>query len=236
MSLNTTDFSVESIINDHLYIVNSSARKLYLSIPPGYIEEEDLVSEGLYALVKAAKEYDPSKHNTFAGYIKLKTTGAMKDYLRKQDILSQQKRKQVKDFQRNLSTLESKLGRNATEDEILSELNISKKQYIDILNNINLSSVLYLDSYEYNFLDSFQDSNTSAEDNQELLLETLSEALSHLSEREQLIFQLYFYEELSFKEISEVLGISNARISQMYSKALITLKNSILDRINKENH
>lgn len=234
MSLSDNTFSVESIIEEHLYIVNSCARKLYHSIPPGYVEEEDLISEGLCALVKAAKEYEPSKHSTFAAYIKLKATGAMKDYLRKLDILSQQKRKQVKDFQKNLSQLESKLGRAASEQEILFELNITKKQYIDIIHNINISSTLYLDSYEYDFLDSFHDLHNSNSDSNDELLNALTDALEQLSEREKLIFQLYFYEELSFKEISIVLDISNARVSQIYSKALSKLRNYITDIINKK--
>lgn len=230
MSLNNNNFSVDSIINDHINIVYSCARKLSLSIPPGYVDEEDLISEGMCALVKAAKEYDPSKQSTFAGYIRLKADGAMKDYLRQQDILPQKKRKQIKEFQKNLSSLEAKLGRTATESEILTSMSISKNDYIEIINNLNLSSTLYIDSYEYDFLDSFQEIDNS-DSTQQLLLDIIIEGISTLSEREQLIFQLFFYEELSFKEIANILNISAPRISQIYRRALNQLRKFVYSKI-----
>lgn len=232
LTISYNDKEIESIIYNHIHIVKSCARKIYLSIPQGFVEEEDLISEGLYALTKAAKEYDPSKHSTFAAYIKLKASGAMKDYLRKLDILSQQKRKDVKDFQKKLSELEILLGRTPSEAEILSNLNITKKQYTEIINNINISSTLYIDSYEYDFLDSFQ--NIYGDSNfQEDLLDALSEAIDLLSDREKLILQLHFKEDVSFKEISYILNISNVRISQIYSKSLIKLRNHITDIMNE---
>lgn len=233
LAISSTGKEMESIINNHIHIVKSCARKIYLSIPQGFVEEEDLISEGLLALTKAAKEYDASKDSTFAAYIKLKASGAMKDYLRKLDILSQQKRKQVKDFQKNLSELEIKLGRTATEKEILSNLNITKKQYSEIINNINISSTLYIDSYEYDFLDSFQ--SIHVDDNyKEVLIDALTEAIELLSEREKLILQLHFKEDMSFKEISYILNISNVRTSQIYSKSLVKLKDYITEIINKK--
>ena len=217
----------------HMHIVKSCARKIFLNLPNGSVDEEDLISEGVIALVKAAKEFNPSKNSTFPAYIKLKASGAMKDYLRKLDILSQQKRKQVKDFQKDLANLEASLGKTPSEHEILRNLNLTKKQYSEIINNINISSSLYIDSYEYDFLDSFlsSDSLDSAQDN---ITEALSEAISTLSEREQLILQLHFYEDLSFKEISAILEISNVRISQIYSKSLLKLKERVKSILNED--
>lgn len=222
---NNTSF--ETLITEHLHIVNSNAKKLYLTLPKGVIDEEDLISEGVCALVQAAKTYDPEKQSTFAHYIKLKTRGAMIDFLRKQDILSQQKRKEVKQFQKDLVTLESQLNRTASESEILSSLNISKQQYTDLMHNINVSSLVYLDYYEYDFLDNYLHSDSSSNE----LSELLTEALDTLSEREQLLFQLYFHEDLNFKEIATILDISAARVSQIYSKALVTLKEYIIENI-----
>lgn len=219
--------SFESLITDHLHIVNSNARKIFLSIPRGVIEEEDLVSEGVCALVQAAKTYDPKKKDTFAHYIKLKTRGAMIDFLRRQDVLPQQKRKEVKQFQKDLAVLESKLNRSANESEILSSLNITKQQYSELIQNINMSSFVYLDTYEYDFLDNYLNSNSSKNELEEMLYE----ALNSLSEREQLIFQLYFHEDLNFKEIASILEISAARVSQIYSKALISLKEHITNNL-----
>lgn len=219
--------SFESLITDHLHIVNSNARKIFLSIPRGVIEEEDLVSEGVCALVQAAKTYDPEKKDTFAHYIKLKTRGAMIDFLRRQDVLPQQKRKEVKQFQKDLADLESKLNRSANESEILSSLSITKQQYSELIQNINMSSFVYLDTYEYDFLDNYLNSNSSKNELEEMLYE----ALNSLSEREQLIFQLYFHEDLNFKEIASILEISAARVSQIYSKALISLKEHITNNL-----
>lgn len=223
----SSNATFESLISEHIQIVNSNARKIFLSIPKGFIEEEDLISEGLCALVQAAKTYNPEKKDTFAHYIKLKTRGAMIDFLRKQDILSQQKRKEVKQFQKDLAELESNLNRAATENEILSSLNLSKQQYSEIMQNINMSSFVYLDHYEYDFLDNYLNSESSKNE----LSEILYEALNTLTEREQLIFQLYFHEDLNFKEIASVLEISAARVSQIYSKALKSLKEYITTNI-----
>lgn len=228
MTTNYNNTSFESLISDNIHIVNSNARKIFLTLPQGVIDEEDLVSEGLCALVKAAKTYNPDKQNTFSHYIKLKTRGAMIDYLRKQDVLSQQKRKEVKQFQKDLYALESTLNRSASESEILNSLNITKDQYSELLQNINMSSMVYIDHYEYDFLDNHLTSKDSSNE----LNDLLTEALNSLPEREQLLFQLYFYEDLNFKEISSILDISAARVSQIYSKSLIYLQEYIKDKLN----
>lgn len=225
---NYDNSSFESLITDNLHIVNSNAKKIFLTLPKGVVDEEDLVAEGVCALVQAAKTYNPNRESTFSHYIKLKTRGAMIDYLRKQDILSQQKRKEVKQFQKDLTDLESKLNRSASESEILQSLNLSKQQYSELIYNINMSSMVYVDSYEFDFLDNY----LSSEQGSDELSDLLKSALDSLSKREQLLFQLYFYEDLNFKEIAQILEISPARISQIYSKAIIKLK----DFINNHNN
>lgn len=229
-SFNSTD-SLENLVKSHIPIVKSNARKIFFTIPKGFVEEEDLVSEGLCALVSAAKTYDPDKFDTFANYVKIKTRGAMLDYLRKQDILSQQKRKEVKDFKKNVSELESNLNRAATEAEILENLNLNPNQYAEILQNINASSMVYIDTYEKDFLDTLTFSSDDSSNNMSALV---SSALSKLSEREQLLFQLYFYEDFNFKEIATTLDISAARVSQIYSKAILKLQAYIKEELNKE--
>lgn len=228
MTTNYNNTSFESLISDNIHIVNSNARKIFLTLPKGVIDEEDLISEGLCALVQAAKTYNPDKQNTFSHYIKLKTRGAMIDYLRKQDFLSQQKRKEVKQFQKDLYALESSLNRSASESEILNSLNLTKEQYSELIQNISMSSMIYIDHYEYDFLDNHLTSDNSSNE----LNDLLTEALNSLPEREQLLFQLYFYEDLNFKEISSILDISAARVSQIYSKSLIYLQEYIKDKLN----
>lgn len=228
MTTNYNNTSFESLISDNIHIVNSNARKIFLTLPKGVIDEEDLISEGLCALVQAAKTYNPDKQNTFSHYIKLKTRGAMIDYLRKQDFLSQQKRKEVKQFQKDLYALESSLNRSASESEILNSLNLTKEQYSELIQNISMSSMIYIDHYEYGFLDNHLTSDNSSNE----LNDLLTEALNSLPEREQLLFQLYFYEDLNFKEISSILDISAARVSQIYSKSLIYLQEYIKDKLN----
>ena len=203
-------------------VVYENARKIFSTIPPGFIEIEDLISEGTYALVKASQSYSSEKDSTFKHYVKIKTKGAMLDYLRKQDILPQKKRAEIKDFQKKVTELETSLNRTATEKEILKYTQIDSNKYREIITNINAASIVYIDSYEYDYLGTQLNTNPLESS---ILNENLATAISKLSKREQLILQLYYYEDLNFKDIAEILELSNARVSQIYSQAITHLKN-----------
>lgn len=218
----------EQLILKYSYIVKEVANRLYIGLPQGFIDKDDLISEGTLALLTCIDNYCHEKRETFASYIRTRVVGAMKDFLRKQDILPQKKRMEVKQFENGIYELEMKLERKPNLDEILSHLNISEKKYYEITQYINMSSYVYIDSYEQSPLETIsvvENESNLVESSLNLLVSALE--CDELTDNHKIILQMYYYDELSFKHISEVLNLSTARISQLHSQSLTILRKNI---------
>ncbi|RKQ63245.1 RNA polymerase sigma-28 (SigD/FliA/WhiG) subunit [Thermovibrio guaymasensis] len=191
----------KEIVLEHLPLVKKVANKIYKRIPEGVVDFEELVNTGVIGLIKAIDKYDEKKAK-FSTYAYIKIRGEILDYLRKLDFLPRSVRGKIK----------------KGEIEDLKE---------EIASFISLEEKLFSESDRFTVKDTLVSNNPTPEE--ELILSDmknrLADAIRKLSEREKLVLQLIFVEELDLKSISEVLGISVSRVSQIKSAALKKLKN-----------
>ena len=192
--------SKKDLVIEHLPLVKKVASRIYNRIPEGVVEFDELVNTGVIGLIKAIERYDENRAK-FSTYAYIKIRGEILDYLRKLDFLP----RSVREKQKNGDNSEIK-------DEIVAFLSIEEK--------------LFGNSERYTLKDTLASDDPEPE---ELILkkeakELLASAISKLSDKEQLILQLIFVEELDLKSISEILGVSVSRISQIKSGAIKKLK------------
>ena len=225
----------EAIITEALPLVRSIVGKI--RNPDTVLsQQEDLESAGIMGLLQALEKYNCDKEirfNTFAYY---RIRGSVIDYLRSIDQLPRGDRTLYGKAQEVISRLQQELGREPDDDEVADELEISLDQYQSLLGNVQLRAVLSLDqpassqTPDLQLSDSIADEDSEQPDaaiEKEDNSEQIKEAISKLKERERLILALYYYEDLTLNEIAMLLGLSEARISQIVGKLLITLKGSL---------
>jgi RNA polymerase sigma factor for flagellar operon FliA len=204
---------------------------------PKQVDLEDLVQAGVLGLLDACRNYDSSKDAQFSTFAKFRIRGAILDSLRKLDWGSRTLRRRGREISSSIVKLESQLGRQPDEEEIAAEM---KMRLDELQTTLTQLDGLHLVGQQVN---SFQDNAESydliesapsggGDDPFDLCLEgerkvQLAEAVSRLSEREQLILSLYYYEELTMKEVSRVVGIAVSRVSQIHAAAMVKLRASL---------
>jgi RNA polymerase sigma factor for flagellar operon FliA len=204
---------------------------------PGHVELEDLVNAGVVGLLEASRNFDSSKNAQFKVFAKFRIRGAILDSLRESDWGSRSLRRRGREIQDATARLESKLGRHPVESEVAQEMHLEPEylrkivQQIDGLNLSGQQAAVLND--RSNLLDVIESApNLDDPDPFDLCLQGevqahLSEAISQLSEREQLIISLYYREELTMKEISEVVGVALSRVSQIRQATMKKLRESL---------
>ncbi len=188
------------------------------------LEFQDIVQIGVLGLLDAANKFDPSKEVKFETYAEFRIRGAILDELRREDILPRYKRETVKRVEEAINKLSSKLMREPTEEEIAKELNMDVNDVFEALRHKDNSVYLSYSDVEpflSNIKDIFDPQLNTIKNE---LKEKLVLAIERLSEKEKLILSLYFYEELTLKEIGEILNISESRVSQIRNEAMKKLK------------
>jgi RNA polymerase sigma factor FliA len=201
------------------------------------VDMEDLVQAGVLGLLDACRNYDASKDAQFSTFAKFRVRGAILDSLRKLDWGSRTLRRKGREISSSIVKLESQLGRQPDEEEIAAEMQMSLDEFQSTLTQLD---GLHLVGQQVN---SFQDNaesydliesapSTGGDNPFDLCLEGerkahLAEAVSRLSEREQLILSLYYREELTMKEVSKVIGIAVSRVSQIHAAAMVKLNASL---------
>lgn len=184
---------------------------------PSSVEVSDLISVGSEAMVRLSHSYDKSQNDNFWGYVKQRVYGSMLDYLRTLDNISRNSRKLVKDIDRLVDECYNKHQSEPSDEYLAKVLNEDISKIKEARNLSDIASVLRLED-QYELLSEY---NTEAQIEKDELIEHIKLILNEFSERDQMIIQLYYYEELSLKEISEILNITESRISQIH-KRLIT--------------
>jgi RNA polymerase sigma factor for flagellar operon FliA len=204
---------------------------------PKNVDMEDLVQAGVIGLIDACRNYDNSKDAQFSTFAKFRIRGAILDSLRMLDWGSRTLRKKGREITQSVAKLESKLGRQPLEEEIAVEMQMgldelqSTMTQLDGLYLVGQRSDPTHDRSEPH--DLIESAPSTADDNPfDLCLQGerkahLSEAVSRMSEREQLILSLYYREELTMKEISQVVGIAVSRVSQIHAAAMVKLRASL---------
>lgn len=206
----------DDLVIAYMPAVKAMAYRLKSRLPSS-VEVSDLISVGSEAMVRLSHSYDKSQNDNFWGYIKQRVYGSMLDYLRTLDSISRNSRKLVKDIDRLSDEYYNKHQSEPSDEYLAKALNEDISKIKEARNLSDIASVLRLED-QYELLSEY---NTEAQIEKDELIEHIKDILSKFSERDQMIIQLYYYEELSLKEISEILNITESRISQIH-KRLIT--------------
>jgi RNA polymerase sigma factor FliA len=202
---------------------------------PAHVEEGDLVSYGLLGLIGAIERYDPDRDVKFETYAIARIKGSIIDELRALDWVPRSVRARARDIERAVAELESKLGRAPNDDEIAAKLGLTEDELEDSLTEISRSSIAALDELwtvsaggdQIALIDTIEDTQGPEPQTalaQTELREAMADAIARLPEREKLVVTLYYYEELTLREIGEVLGVTESRVSQLHTKAILRLK------------
>jgi RNA polymerase sigma factor for flagellar operon FliA len=206
---------------------------------PAHVEDTDLISYGMIGLIEAMERYDQSREVRFETFAMPRIRGAIIDELRSLDWVPRSVRARAREIERANSKLENQLGRVPTDAELAAKLELTEEELQESLLSISNSSILALEELwmvpdssgdSVSLLDTIQDPNApdpqASLDNVDLR-EQLVEAIETLPERETLVIALYYFEGLTLREIGEVLGVTESRVSQLHSKAVLRLRSRL---------
>lgn len=218
------------LVVDHLHLVKYCALRLFNRIPQACIDFNDLYSAGVMGLIDAAEKFDPNLGIPFEKYASIRIKGAMIDEIRANDPVPRAVRTSVSKLENVIGKLELKLGRMPEEEEIARELGISNdefRQMIDELRSVSIFSqsldeMLETGLHPDELIDHGEEPLRVLQ--REELSGILAELISQLPEREQLILSLYYYEELTMKEIGQILGYTESRVSQLHTQIILKLR------------
>ena len=206
---------------------------------PAHVEEADLISYGLGGLISAIERFDLSREIKFETYAITRIRGAIIDELRTLDWVPRSVRARAREFERVNMKLEARLQRAPTDEEMANELAVSVDDFHNQLMQISNSTIVALDELwntsdstgdQVSLLDTLPD--RGAPDPEQLmdqseLRDRIADAIAALPEREKLVIALYYYENLTLREIGEVLGVTESRVSQMHTKAVLRLRSGM---------
>lgn len=222
----------EKLILEYASLVKVVAGRLSMYL--GYnVEYDDLVSYGIFGLIDAIDKFDCFKEVKFETYASLRIRGAILDQIRKMDWIPRTIRQKQKKIETVMREVEQATGHAATDEEIAAGLGISEDEYLEWQSQMKITGVVSLNEYMEQGSDVSQDygrhttSRFEAPEERiekEELTKVLGEALQLLTEKEQKVITLYYYEELTLKEISSILEVSESRVSQLHTRALQKMK------------
>ena len=206
---------------------------------PSHVEEADLISYGLLGLISAIERFEPERRIKFETFAITRIKGSIIDELRSLDWVPRSVRSRAREIERANAKLENELQRAPTDQEIADRLELSIDEFQDSLMRISNSSVVALDELwtvsdasgdQVSLLDTIQDpqaADPAREMDATEMKDRLSDAIARLPEREKLVVALYYYENLTLREIGEVLGVTESRVSQLHTKAVLRLKSRL---------
>ncbi len=225
------------LIREHMPLVDIIVQRMIPQVP-SFMSRDDMTSAAMEGLIDAANKYDPTKGAKFRTFAEYRIRGAIFDEMRKLDWFSRSLREKHNQLSQTMLRLERQLGRSPDEEEMAEALDMSLEEYHDTLAKVShlgcvsLNETLDHSEEGRSFLDSLEETGgpTPMElIEQQEMTALLAEVLEELTEKERLVIALYYYEELTQKEIAEVIGVTEGRVSQLHSQALIKLKVKLLN-------
>jgi RNA polymerase sigma factor for flagellar operon FliA len=208
---------------------------------PAHVDEADLISYGLVGLINAIERFELEREIKFETYAITRIKGAIIDELRSLDWVPRSVRQRAREIERANAKLEHKLQRAPTDEEMADELGMSVDDFQAALLQISNSTVAALDELwsvsdasgdQVSLLDTLQDPDApdpAAVMDQIDLKDRVADAIARLPEREKLVVALYYYENLTLREIGEVLGVTESRVSQLHTKAVLRLRSRLTE-------
>lgn len=217
----------DMVIKEYFYLVKRIAHHLLVKLS-GLIQFEDLMQAGMIGLIEAARNFDENKGASFATYASIRIKGAMLDEMRKEDWVPRSVYKKSRKMAQAVREVENARGRDARDSEVAQNLGINLNEYHRMLQN-NIKIFAFEDvGINDETLDSSHIHFSPLERLQrEDFQQKVAKEIAKLPEREKLVLALYYKEELNLREISEILGVSESRISQVHSQATLRLKSKL---------
>ncbi len=221
------------------YIATRLATRL-----PSHISIDDLISCGIIGLIDAIDKFNPSKNVQFKTYAEFRIKGAMLDELRSLDWVPRSIRRKITDLESTYQKIEKKLGRPATDEEVSRELGVSMDEFHKLLNETKAVTFIDIELLRQKAPNSLNESIVdslfiNAQDpfaaiNLSQIRDLVAQAITELPEKEKLTVSLYYFDEMTMKEIGEILGYTESRISQMHSKAMLRLRAKLKRHLQSE--
>jgi RNA polymerase sigma factor for flagellar operon FliA len=230
----------DQLLTDYLPLVKNVAGRMAAGFPKS-VELNDLINTGVIGLIEAFNNFDPQRGVKFETFAVPRIRGAILDELRMLDWVPRSTRAKARNIDRALMKLENELGRGPSENELARRLNISVHELFSARKDVNVSTLLSLDELICREDDNRQVPRIETVENT-TCIDVLSDmektelrvfvihAISNLTEQERLVVSLYYYEELTLKEIGDIMLISESRVSQIHTRAVTRLRNSIRDK------
>ncbi|MCK4546430.1 MAG: FliA/WhiG family RNA polymerase sigma factor [Candidatus Eisenbacteria sp.] len=224
----------DQLVLEYIRLAKYVAGRLAIGLPPT-VQIDDLISSGILGLMDAIEKYDPKRDTKFETYAMTRIRGAMLDELRALDWVPRSTRRKARLLEDAYAGLEAQLGRSATDQEVSSHLKISTRILQEMVAEISVSSLLSLDGFMMagsgeevsRLIDHFKDTEApspSAHIEVEEVKDILGDAIGNLPRREKEVVSLYYFEEMTMKEIGGILGVSESRVCQIHTKAILRLR------------
>ena len=225
----------DKFIRQYMPLVKYVAGKVSVNMPNS-VEFDDLVGFGQFGLLDAINKYDTSKNVKFKTYAVTRIRGAIFDELRLIDWVPRSVRQKSREIEDAITTLESRLGRTASDGEIADSLNMTEDEYHRTVMKVSGTSILSLNDVWYagddndnmsigNNIESPSSLNPDVIAEREEIRKVIAQAISELPEKEKMVIVLYYHEDLTFKEIGDILTISESRCCQLHAQAIMRLRN-----------
>ena len=228
----------EQIILEYAPLVKIVAGRLSMYL--GFnVEYDDLVGYGIFGLIDAIDKFNAQKEVKFETYASLRIRGSILDQIRKMDWIPRTVRQKQKKLDDAIKRIEMKTGKNATDEELAAEVGITDDELLIWQSQLKITNVVSLNEFVEQGSEPIMDAKGNShfiqpedkiEENE--LKEVLKDTLETLTEKERKVIEFYYYEELTLKEISKILGVSESRISQLHTKALAKMRKRMGDYMN----
>ncbi len=231
------------LFDTYMPLVRSIVARIKINLPP-HIDEQDLHSVGITGLINALKKYDPAQKKSFGSYAAMRIRGAILDELRRMDWMPRNARTNFKKLRKTVDELEQRLGRPAKEEEIRKELGLSVKDFEALMAEVRPVSFLPLDNaasssddsdsadlYEVIPDDSVVPVTSKMEKDEVTRL--VAERINQLPEVPRKVLAMYYFQDMRLAEIAEVFGLTESRICQIHSQAIISLRSYITSVMHK---
>lgn len=222
-----------ALVEQYLPLVRSAVGRLAMTLPE-HVDADDLHSAGLVGLLQALRNYDPSSGTSFEGYARRRIRGAMLDELRRMDWVPRTIHEKARRIQGVISELEQKLGRTPTEQEMAREMKISVSEYDELLDEIRPAAFVCLDaacpsqgsenSSLYDIVPNTDEEGPVEEVSKRELKQVILNRLQELPDMQRKVLALYYGEDLHLREIAEVFGLTESRICQIHSQAILSIR------------
>ncbi len=227
---NPTPALREQLIIEYAQLVKLVAGRLSMYLGHN-VEYEDLVSYGIFGLIDAIDKFNMEKNVKFETYASLRIRGAILDQIRKMDWIPRTVRQRQRKIDEAIKQVELRTGKTASDEELAMELDISREELCNWQSQLKVTNVISLDEFTEAGPEPVMDATHNSHFTQpeelvakEELKTMLVKSLDNLTEKERKVIELYYYEDLTLKEISNILDVSESRVSQLHTKGLIKMR------------